>query len=57
MRLSNGEVRLEDLPADPTRWSGLCRLWNKKESETNVEQNARKPLTFWERSVIITNIA
>lgn len=24
---------------------------------SNVEQNARKPLTFWERSVIITNVA
>ena len=35
MRLSNGEGRLEDLPAIPTRSSGLCRLWNKKESETD----------------------
>lgn len=35
MRLSKGEVRLKDLPAGPTRWSGLCRLWNKKESETD----------------------
>lgn len=35
MRLSNGEVRLKDLPAGPTRWSVLCRLWNKKESETD----------------------
>lgn len=35
MRLSNGEVRLEDLPAGFTRWSGLCRLCNKKESETD----------------------
>lgn len=26
MRLSNGEVRLKDLPAGPTRWSVLCRL-------------------------------
>lgn len=26
MRLSNGEVRLKDLPAGPTRWSGPRRL-------------------------------
>jgi hypothetical protein len=35
MRLSNGEDRLKDLPAGHMRWSGLCRLWNKKESETD----------------------
>ncbi len=35
MRLLNGEGQLEDLPAGATRWSGLCRLWNKKESETD----------------------